>query len=205
MAIVIPELVLYAVIKEWADRFTLVGTTPELEFVGIDQNELASFKQNLGVPKVGFIYPQTDTELPSITIVTDAITPVEQPLGRETFEGVDEQGNYVKEFGVLNRAEMRLFVVTNNPETTILLTNYLFAYLLSITETLQALGLHDPEFTITALSPWSQVLPSVGFRREIVVSCYYELYTAVSESALTNYKIQILDKDGNLVVEWQGS
>lgn len=193
----IPELVVYNVVKQWADKVN-AGEIQTQSWVGISNEELTRITTRLPPIKVGFTYPMTDTELPFISLVTELVSPLEHSLGR-----VIEETEERRVYATLNRADLRLFVVTNNPETTIVFTDILYAYLLGQVHGFIATGLTEPEISISTLSPWANVLPNIGFRREISLSFVYESYYTEEILPAEGYEIEILDSDGNLVVEFE--
>jgi len=196
MSTPLPEFIIYNLIKDWADEVNRSGIRGD--WVGISNDEITKITTRMPPIKVGFTYPMTDTELPFISIITEATAPIEQVLGR-----VIEENETKRVYGVITRSDIRLFVLTNNPETTIVLSEALYEYLLGKINYLIENGLTEPEMSMATLSAWSAVLPSIGFRREISVSVLYETMYVEELKPATTYDLKILDSEGNVIVEYE--
>jgi CBS domain-containing protein len=196
MSTPLPEFIIYNLIKEWADEVNRSGIKGD--WIGIDNEEITKITTRMPPVKVGFTYPMTDTELPFISLVPEATSPVEQVLGR-----VIEEDETKRVYGVITRADIRVFVLTNNPETTIVLSEALYEYLLGKINYLIENGLTEPEMSMATLSAWSAVLPNIGFRREISISVLYETRYVEELKPVGTYDLKILDSRGSVVVEYE--
>jgi len=103
-------------------------------------------------------------------------------------------------YGELTDLTIRVFVVTHAPEATMLLAGLVWRKLTLNLAALRAGGLESPSLSFASLSPWAEVLPTIGFRREIVVQGWVENTVAEVSSPATAVSV---DLDGSGPVQVQ--
>lgn len=251
----------------WTEPFLVDGVPAQ---VLEDFQKLFSARENAGDPlRVGFIYPQSDMDLPSVTLAPESWNTSEAVLGelgfmvaRQVFAVVDEVlvlaalggetlfqldhpddvelsevvkknsvvlertthytfdratgevtlvsplalndkltisysyygENPIQVLGEISRMQTRLFIHTQHPESTLILTSLVWRELTIHREDMEENGgLKNLAISTEPFSPWDEILPAVGWKRDVVLSYEIEQVAGVRQPALPKVSQATID------------
>jgi len=104
--------------------------------------------------------------------------------------------------GEFSRHQFRVFILTGNPVATVLLTAIAWRALSAGRDLLRTQGgLECVELSMAAASPWAEIAPIIGFRRELVVTGVAPQTISVPESYIRTLMTRI-DQQSTTVVEF---
>lgn len=112
---------------------------------------------------------------------------------------VDRWAKYGAKGGYLYSTYMRfvnvIFIATNNPISTSILTGIVWHTLIKNRTTLENNGLSNVEYARRSFSLWDERVPPIGFRAELTVAGYVEWLAFDSVDTLKNVNVIMNDEN----------
>lgn len=109
----------------------------------------------------------------------------------------------IRRYGELSQMTTRIFVEDDSPQQALMLSALVRRELIVQKDQLEADGIQNLAITVVSLSPWLEVLPSPGFRRELVCSYVVEQTAERYLELPRTAQVTVLDQNAQTAVDFE--